>query len=343
MAKSICFFNHKGGVSKTTTSYNLAYSLANLGKKTLLVDLDSQCNLTSLFFGFNEDFNIEQIYQSNQYITLDKIINDFLSSGKTLDVITEKLVQSKHNPNLYLLAGSPNLDEFSNQLSSIIKGVGEAFASLKSIPGYLPQLITNLSEKDKFDYIILDLNPSKNGLNQIFLFNSDFFIIPCFPDYFCYKAIESLINFLPKWKQELDRFQDSNPTFHKIKTDAKFLGIIEQNFRIRNQKPAKSFKNWIDKIREKSILLVNELAKTNNVISKDKFTEITQNTPYDLAEINDFNSLIAQSQLHGKPVFELTKEEIEQKGQPLKNMIISQETFKEKFNTLAQNIIQLTS
>ena len=39
----------------------------------------------------------------------------------------------------------------------------------------------------------------------------------------------------------------------------------------------------------------------------------------------------------------LSEEEIEQKGQPLKNMIISQETFKEKFNTLAQNIIQLTS
>jgi chromosome partitioning protein len=40
MTKTICLFNHKGGVSKTTTTFNLGWALARLGKKVLLVDLD---------------------------------------------------------------------------------------------------------------------------------------------------------------------------------------------------------------------------------------------------------------------------------------------------------------
>ena len=53
MSKSICLFNHKGGVSKTTTTFNLGWSLAALEKKVLIVDLDSQCNLTGLVLGFD--------------------------------------------------------------------------------------------------------------------------------------------------------------------------------------------------------------------------------------------------------------------------------------------------
>ena len=44
--KSIAVFNNKGGVGKTTLTYHLAYALAELGYKTLLVDLDPQSNLT---------------------------------------------------------------------------------------------------------------------------------------------------------------------------------------------------------------------------------------------------------------------------------------------------------
>lgn len=45
MTKIICLFNHKGGVSKTTT-FNLGWMLAKKGKKVLLADFDPQCNLT---------------------------------------------------------------------------------------------------------------------------------------------------------------------------------------------------------------------------------------------------------------------------------------------------------
>jgi len=44
----IVFFNHKGGVSKTTTTFHLGWKLAQRGSRVLLVDADPQCNLTGL-------------------------------------------------------------------------------------------------------------------------------------------------------------------------------------------------------------------------------------------------------------------------------------------------------
>ena len=50
MSKIVTFYNNKGGVSKTTTLFNLAVFLAQSGKKVLIADCDPQCNVTELFF-----------------------------------------------------------------------------------------------------------------------------------------------------------------------------------------------------------------------------------------------------------------------------------------------------
>ena len=62
MTKKIALFNHKGGVSKTTTTFNLGWKLAELGKKVLMIDADPQCNLTGLILGYSGDEDFEKFY-----------------------------------------------------------------------------------------------------------------------------------------------------------------------------------------------------------------------------------------------------------------------------------------
>jgi chromosome partitioning protein len=64
--KLISLFNHKGGVSKTTTAFNLGWVLAEQGHKTLIVDADPQCNLTALVLDYNSVEDIEEFYRHKE-------------------------------------------------------------------------------------------------------------------------------------------------------------------------------------------------------------------------------------------------------------------------------------
>src|SRR2546430_3399875 len=65
MAKRIALFNHKGGVSKTTTTFNLGWMLAQKGKRVIMVDGDPQCNLSGMVLGYRGPTDFEQFYQKN--------------------------------------------------------------------------------------------------------------------------------------------------------------------------------------------------------------------------------------------------------------------------------------
>jgi chromosome partitioning protein len=84
-------------------------------------------------------------------------------------------------------------------------------------------------------------------------------------------------------------------------------------------------------------------SKVGMTISAQEFMAAKPlDTPFNLINIADFNSLIAQSQKYNVPMFSLTDKQIEQAGEILKNMKLSRDKFKKSFATLAKCVESIT-
>lgn len=134
MGKIIAVANQKGGVGKTTTTINLAASLAELDQKILVIDVDPQGNTTS---GFGVDKN-------SQDNTIYELLLDDCSVNET---IIKGVV-----PNLDLIASNVNLAAAEIELI----GIPRKEYILRDALDFV---------KDDYDYIFLDCPPSLSGMN----------------------------------------------------------------------------------------------------------------------------------------------------------------------------------
>lgn len=357
MTKSICLFNHKGGVSKTTTTFNLGWSLADQGKKVLIVDLDPQCNLTGLVLGFSavDEELMGSFYLNRENLTLQPIVDalidgippdSFIASNKG------RVLQTK-NENLFLLPGHLNIADLDSQISVALK-IASGIPATKNIPGGLPKVLQQVAVKIGADYILYDLSPNVGGLNEVMLMSSDYFIVPASPDYFCLQAINSLSKNITKWYAEIEQFKKTHgfeDRLFPIGNSPQFLGTIQQRYRPRNERPSLSFQGWIDKIRASiNQSFVPALQTIGCATERRHIEDVLNGTdlqPYDLAHIADFNSLIAISQKLSKPVFALTDSEIKEHGKVFghaeNTMVESRDKFDATFRDLALRILKLTN
>ena len=169
MGKIISLVNQKGGVGKTTTSINLSASLAVLGKKVLMIDLDPQGNATT-GVGVNKGDIALSVY----------------------DVITgrckvEEAIHKTKYKNLYLLPATINLAgvdvellEKSNIDANFQKGM------------QLKQALDSV--RDNFSYIIIDCPPSLGLITTNALTASNSVIIPVQCEFFALEGITQLLN-----------------------------------------------------------------------------------------------------------------------------------------------------
>ncbi|MCM8779859.1 MAG: AAA family ATPase [Candidatus Omnitrophica bacterium] len=173
MGKIIAICNQKGGTGKTTTAINLSASLALLGKKTLVIDLDPQANATS---GLGLDkYKVEKS-------TYDILINQLPVAEVILDTAI---------PALKLAAA--NLDLTGAEVE-LVGALGREHRLEKAL----------LPEKDKFDFIILDSPPSLGLLTINGLCAADSVLIPVQCEYYALEGLTQLINTIELVKNNLN-------------------------------------------------------------------------------------------------------------------------------------------
>ena len=356
MAKIISLFNHKGGVSKTTTTFNLGWILAEQGKKVLIVDTDPQCNLTGVCLSLSGNDNFEIFYESKE---VDNIRNVLLSvfENQPIPLRPARCYKFPTRDNLYLLPGHIGFSEFDVSMG-IAQELTGTLKLAQNIPGAINHLLRVTAEKYEFDYILIDMSPSVSATNANLLMQSDYFVVPCSPDYFCNMAINSLSQVIPEWFRTYENLR-THPVFkdavYKLpNTTPKFIGTILQRYRPRNGSPAQSFQQWITRINNNvGENLVPVLKQYGMIVEDEKFEKVLRNNKsdstqssldktYNIINIGDFNSLIAQSQKYNVPVFALSSTQMEQVGNILKNMEKAREDFHSTFIQLANNIQILT-
>lgn len=219
MGKIIAIANQKGGVGKTTTSINLAASLAVLEHKTLLIDADPQANSTS-GIGFDPRAIKASVYEC--------LVND-------LD--PRLAIQQTETPNLDLLPA--HIDLVGAEIEMI--NLNEREYKMKNI---LDQV------KDDYDFIIIDCSPSLGLITINALTAADSVIIPVQCEYFALEGLGKLLNTIKIVQNRLNttleiegilltmydvRLRLSNQVVEEVRThfhDLVFDTIIQRNTRL---------------------------------------------------------------------------------------------------------------
>ena len=195
MGKIIALANQKGGVGKTTTSMNLAASLATLEKRVLLIDADPQANASS-----GLGVNIQEVDSS--------IYDCLIGETDARSAIYETDI--------------PGLDIIPSHIDLV--GAEIEMLNLEGREGVMRRVLRPLLSD--YDFILIDCSPSLGLITVNALTAADSVIIPVQCEYFALEGISKLLNTIKIIKQKL------NPS---LEIEGFLLTMYDSRLRLANQ------------------------------------------------------------------------------------------------------------
>ena len=174
----IAIANQKGGVGKTTTTFNLEVALAHAGKRILLVDSDPQGDLTT-YIGIHDPDNIP--------VTLSTLME---RSIKDEDINSKEAIL-KHDEGIDLI---PSNLELSSMEVSLVNAMSREFT--------LRNCLSDI--KDKYDYVLIDCMPSLGMITINALACADKVIIPVQSEFLAEKGMSHLMNTVLKVRKQIN-------------------------------------------------------------------------------------------------------------------------------------------
>lgn len=211
MAKVISIINYKGGTGKTTTALNFGAALTKKRKKVLLLDFDSQCNL-SMSIGFRRP---------------EKHIGNVLVKKATIE---ESIYESSK------LSIVPSVDNLLDYEFKISNEPGREFLAKEFLEPV----------QDKFDYIIVDCPPSLGLLSINSLVAADYFIVPMQTENFAFIGLDHIMSATDKVKSRMNpKLELAGIVFVKFHYRTKFSKAIVANIMEDENLKDKLFDSYI--------------------------------------------------------------------------------------------------
>lgn len=330
-SKKLLFANNKGGVGKTTLAFNCAMSFAKQGYKTVLIDLDPQCNLSRLALGDN---NYTGTLFSSTYKDIFDVLKGVVFGGADIDTTVPFITDIGGNNNLSLLKGSVNLSQYENLLVSAygLAAAGQQLGYFQT--SAIDRFLREKGLNEEVDIFVIDTSPSLSLLNQIIFLGADYFAVPMMPDAFSVQGIENLGTMFEKWKQNWKvtgkALAGNTESKFVLSGDGLFIGYIVNSYNVYGKQPIKDHRRWIEEIPLKVKKYLSEKHGRNGLVEKSRKEA--------LAVIQDYGRIPAKCQEIGVAIFDLDPDLIEERHEgTLENI----EKSKIEFEQLSKSVLEI--